>query len=165
MIYKYKASIPGSKIFMREYEVKGDISLFDLHKFLLHDLGFVPDQMVAFKGVNGNGKITSIYGLFDMGDGTMDSVSVEDTYKKGESKLVYVYDLHNDRFIELDFVETLEEERRASYPRLVAEKGRNPDQFAKKYDDLNQFAEPVNDGGEESDMIDEEELEEDDELL
>lgn len=165
MIYKYKASIPGSKIFMREYEVKGDISLFDLHKFLLHDLGFVPDQMVAFKGIDNKGKVISVYGLFDMGDGTMDSVSVEDTYKRGETKLVYVYDLHNDKVIELDFVETLEEERRASYPRLVAEKGRNPDQFAKKYDDLDQFAEPVDDGGDEPDLIDEEELGEDDELL
>ena len=164
MIYKYKASIPGSKIFMREYEVKGDTSLYDLHKFLLHDLGFVPDQMVAFKGVNDKGKTAAVYGLFDMGDGTMDSVSVEDTYKKGESKLVYVYDLHNDKVIELEFVETLNEERRASYPRLVAEKGRNPDQFAKKYEDLDQFAEPVDDGGDDCDMIDDEDFVEEDEL-
>ncbi len=164
MIYKYKASIPGSKIFMREYEIRESISLFDLHKFLLNDLGFVPDQMVAFKGVNDKGRVVSIYGLFDMGDGAMDTVSVEDTYKKGEVKLVYVYDLHHDNVIELDFVETLEEERRASYPRLVAEKGRNPDQFAKKYDDLDQFAEPVDDNGEEPDMIEEEDFGEEDEL-
>ncbi len=164
MIYKYKASIPGSKIFMREYEIRESISLFDLNKFLLNDLGFVPDQMVAFKGVNDKGKVVSIYGLFDMGDGAMDAVTVEDTYKKGEVKLVYVYDLHHDNVIELEFVETLEEERRASYPRLVAEKGRNPDQFAKKYDDLDQFTEPVDDNGDEPDLIEEEDFEEEDEL-
>lgn len=164
MIYKYRASIPGSKVFMREYEVKGDTSLYDLHKYLLHDLGFVPDQMVAFKGVNDKGMVVAVYGLFDMGDGTMDSVSVEDAYKRGETKLVYVYDLHNNMVIELSFMETLEEERRASYPRLVAEKGRNPEQFSKKYDDLDQFAEPVDDGGDESDMIDDEDFGEDDEL-
>jgi hypothetical protein len=56
MVYKYKASIPGSKVFMREYEIKGDTSLYKLHDFLVNDLDFSPDQMVAFRGLDENDK-------------------------------------------------------------------------------------------------------------
>ena len=79
MVYKYKASIPGSKVFMREYEIKGETSLYRLHDFLVNDLDFSPDQMVAFRGLDANGKTASEYGLFDMGDGSMDMVTVGQT--------------------------------------------------------------------------------------
>ena len=35
---------------MREYEVKGETSLYKLHDFLQNDFDFSPDQMVAFRG-------------------------------------------------------------------------------------------------------------------
>ena len=99
MIYKYKASIPGSKVFMREYEIKGETSLYKLNDFLINDLEFSPDQMVVFRGLDNAGKIKSEYGLFDMGDGSMDMVTVEKTVKKGEVNLLYVCDLRKDRVI------------------------------------------------------------------
>ena len=133
MIYKYKASIPGSKVFMREYEIKGETSLYKLNDFLINDLEFSPDQMVVFRGLDNAGKIKSEYGLFDMGDGSMDMVTIEKTIKKGETALLYVFDLRKDRVIKLELVGEVEESRRASYPRLVAEKGRNPEQFANGY--------------------------------
>ena len=45
---------------------------------------------------------------------------------------------------------------RASYPRLVAEKGRNPEQFANKYEDFDQYAEPSDDSVEEDSFMDDE---------
>ena len=142
MIYKYKASIPGSKVFMREYEIKGETSLYKLNDFLINDLDFSPDQMVVFRGLDNAGKIKSEYGLFDFGDGSMDMVTIEKTIKKGETALLYVFDLRKERVIRLELIGEVEESRRASYPRLVAEKGRNPEQFANGYDDMDQYAEP-----------------------
>jgi hypothetical protein len=46
MLYRYKASITGNKIFMREYEALSDTSLYAFHLFLQNDLGFAPDQLV-----------------------------------------------------------------------------------------------------------------------
>jgi hypothetical protein len=155
MICKYKATIPGSKVFMREYEIISEISLYSLHSFLLNDLDFSPDQMVAFRGLNKEGRVRE-YGLFDMGCGTMDSVSIESTLKRGETTLEYVYDLHKNHIITLTFMEEVELVPRVSYPRLVAEKGRNPEQFADKYEDLNQMMEPVDDGGDDSSFMEEE---------
>ena len=40
MIYKFKGSIPGSKVFMREYEIEGSSTLYDFNDFLTNDLGF-----------------------------------------------------------------------------------------------------------------------------
>ncbi|MEG0518384.1 MAG: hypothetical protein RR555_05900 [Bacteroidales bacterium] len=156
MIYKYKATIPGSKVFLREYEIKGETTLYSLHDFLLNDLGFAPDQMVVFRGLDDKERVKREYGLFDMGDGTMDTVTLVKTLSRGETNLLYVFDLHNDRFIKLAFVEEVEPAFRASYPRLVAEKGRNPEQFAKGYDDFDQFTDPVDDGGDDSTFMEEE---------
>lgn len=156
MVYKYKASIPGSKVFMREYEIKGEISLYKLNDFLINDLDFAPDQMVEFRGVDATGKVCSEYGLFDLGDGSMDMVTIEKTIKKGEVELLYVFDLRNDRVIKLTLIGEAEESRRASYPRLVAEKGRNPEQFAKGYDDMDQYSEPMDDSSDESSFMDDE---------
>lgn len=143
MIYKYKATLPGSKVFMREYEIKGETTLYALHEFLLNDLDFAPDQMVLFRGLDAGEKVRSEYGLFDMGDGTMDTVSIEKTLRREEEYLEYVYDMHKDKYIRLSYLGECEPAPRASYPRLTAEKGRNPDQFADTYDDFDQFAEPL----------------------
>ncbi len=158
MVYKYKASIPGSKVFMREYEIKGETTLYKLHDFLVNDLEFSPDQMVAFRGLDEGENLRSEYGLFDMGDGSMDMVTIEKTIKKGEVSLLYVFDLRKDRVIKLTLMGEVEESRRASYPRLVAEKGRNPEQFASKYDDLDQYSEPMNDSADEDSSFMDDEL-------
>ncbi len=163
-ILKYKASIPGSKVFMREYEVKADMTLYDLHEYLVGDLDFSPDQMVLFRGLSKSGSIKSEYGLFDMGDGSMDSVTLAETLKNDEQTIQYVFDIRKDRCITLTFLEQLLEQPRAHYPRLTAEKGRNPDQFAKGYDDLDQFAE-LPDETQEDSAIEEDELPEGEEYL
>lgn len=156
MIYKYRASIPGSKVFMREYEIKGETTLYKLHDFLTNDLDFAPDQMVAFRGLNAADKLMGEYGLFDMGDGSMDMITIEKTIKRGETSLLYVFDLRKDRVIKLTLVGEVEESRRVSYPRLVAEKGRNPEQFANGYDDMDQYGEPMEDSSDDSLFMDDE---------
>ena len=158
MIYRYRASIPGSKVFMREYEIKGETTLYKLHDFLVNDLDFAPDQMVAFRGLDATDKVRSEYGLFDFGDGSMDMVTIEKTIAKGEESLLYVFDLRKDRVIKLSLAGEGEESRRASYPRCVAEKGRNPEQFANGYDDMDQYGEPVVDSSDDDSLFMDDEL-------
>jgi hypothetical protein len=71
----------------------------------------------------------------------MDSKSVEKVVNKGEVKLQYVYDIYKDKAIDLEFLSTEEESLKRSYPRLVAERGKNPDQFSDNYDDFEQMIE------------------------
>ena len=60
--------------------------------------------------------------------------------------------------IRLTLIGEVEESRRASYPRLVAEKGRNPEQFANGYDDMDQYAEPSMDANEDDSSFMDDEL-------
>ena len=57
MIYKYRATLPKYKSFLREYDIKSETSLYKLHDFLQNDLGFSPDQMVLFRGLDEDGVV------------------------------------------------------------------------------------------------------------
>ena len=136
MVYRYRATIKGNKIFMREYEVKAETNLYSLNLFLQDDLGFAPDQKVMFRALSSDNKIVKEYGLFDLGDGAMDEVTLESIKKQSLPFIEYVYDMFKNRSITLEFTAEAEIVVRHSYPRLTAEKGRNPDQFSDDYDDF-----------------------------
>lgn len=136
MVYRLRATITGNKIFMREYEVRVISSLYSLNLYLQNDLGFAPDQMVMFRALDKNGKVKKEFGLFDLGDGAMDSVSLLQLSSGGFTVIEYVYDMFKNRAITLEILSEEEELARRSYPRLVAEKGKNPDQFSDNYDDF-----------------------------
>lgn len=163
MILKYRATLPSNKIFMREYEIKAEMKLYKLHEFIRTDLGFAPDQMVMFEGYDKDGVLCSEYGLFDMGDGSMDSVTLQKTFEKGETTLRYYFNLNSERYIILNYIGEEIFNIRESYPRLMAEKGRNPDQFSNKYEDYGDIGgvvpqKPLSEDEVEDDLFDEEEL-------
>lgn len=145
MILKFKATIQESKLFLREYEVKGDMNLFKFNNFILNDLGFSPDQMVVFEGYDAQGVMCGEYGLFDMGDGSMDKVTFEQLIAKGQTEIHYVFDLRNDRFIKLDFDGESPFSAMRSYPFLLEEKGQSPDQFKKMVEEVIPVAKPIGD--------------------
>lgn len=111
------------------------MTLFHFNSFILNDLDFSKDQMVVFEGYNDKGVLSGEYGMFDLGDGAMDSVTFGDLVSREENEIHYVYDLHTDRYITLIFEGEAEFNPRASYPLLVDGKGHNPDQFSDKYID------------------------------
>lgn len=158
MILIYKAAVPGSKIFMREYEVKSETTLFRLHTFLQNNLGFAPDQMIMFLAYDADGVLKHRYGLFDLGGGSVDTVSLEKTLRRGEVELRYVYGIKDGTYISLAYSGEGEYSAKNSYPRQTAEKGINPDQFSKTYNDPDEMTPDSPDfpeGDEEPDAEDE----------
>lgn len=145
MVYKYRATLPKYKSFLREYDIKAQTSLYRLHEFLQNDLGFSPDQMVLFRGLDEDGVVLHQYGLFDLGDGSMDNVTLEKTLERGEVSLQYVYNLQLNLHIVLTFVSEAEFLIKESYPRLLVEKGRNPDQFSASYEEFGEFSQESED--------------------
>jgi len=129
MIYRYKATIPQSKNFVRIYEVRASSTLYAFHLFLLNDLSFSPDQQVFFRTFNGTGNHMRECGLFDTGDGSMDQIRLETIHKKGEKNLHYVFDIFRGRYLALEFEGIEEELPRKTYPRTIMERGGDPDQF------------------------------------
>lgn len=175
MVYQFRATIPESKIFFRVYEIKGDMSLFKFNLFLVDDLGFSPDQMVLFEGYDAAGTLCSEYGLFDLGDGSMDTVTFDKVAARGESELHYCFDLRNNRYIKLVLEGESGESPMRAYPHLVAENGQNPDQFRARYEEapavpkLHPYRDSAvigdDDEPDDDDLDDEDEEEDDDKIF
>lgn len=140
MVYKIKATIAGQKMFFREYLVPENTTLYSFHLYLQDDLGFAPDQIVTFKGLSKLDQIVSEYGLFDSGYGSMDKITLLDLTKKGETKFHYLYNIYTKMYLIMEILGS-EEQTRGSYPRLISEKGKSPDQFADKYEDFDTISE------------------------
>lgn len=135
MIYKLRATIPSSKVFVREYEVPARMSLFDFNKFIIGDLCFSTDQIVVYRALDEKGAMTAVYGLFDLGYGSMDKVSFSQLAEKGQNVLQFCYDMHNNSCIVITILGEEPEDPRSHYPQTTLEKGHNPDQFSAKYED------------------------------
>lgn len=135
MILKYRVSLPGIKGFARIYEVKSTTSLYSFHKQMRADMDFPQDQLVLFKAFGPDGAVSARYGIFDLGCGTIDTVTAGDCHKKGEDKFIYFYDTTNVKSV----IVTLEDETDAAvrpnviYPLLVETKGPNPIEFENGY--------------------------------
>ncbi len=135
MVYRFRATIPESKIFFRVYEIKGETTLFKLNSFLMGDLGFSPDQIVLFETFDPAGGQVARYGFFDLGDGSMDKVTVGDLVAAEPGSVHYLFDLRNERFIILSYEGEVEQMPYMTYPVLVEEKGQAPDQFTFRFEE------------------------------
>ena len=135
MMYKFKATIPISKVFMREIAVRGDMNLFRFNRFILGELCFGTDQLVKYKAYDAKGNCTAQYALFDLGDGALDNVTFADVVARGQVRIEIVYDLRSNRVINLEYEGEMADDPRITPPCIIAEKGHNPGQFADKYED------------------------------
>lgn len=162
MILRYKATIGENKLFTRVYDIKGEMNLFKFNQFVVNDLGFAPDQMILFEGYDSQGRMTGEYGLFDMGDGSMDRVTFEQTLAKEESELHFVFDMRNDRWLKLEYVGEGDFSPMRAYPYLVEEKGSAPDQFKKTVEEVVPVAKPLGDDFDDDDFDDEDSEEDSD---
>ena len=133
MVLRYRVSLPGIKGFARVYEVKDTGTLYSLHKQMRADMDFPQDQMVLFKAQDENGSVTARYGIFNLGAGTIDSVTLGQTYRKGEVVFVYFYDTTNAKSVIVTCEGPVEERKGVNYPVLVESKGPNPVEFENGY--------------------------------
>ncbi len=133
MVLRYRVSLPGIKGFARVYEIKGSSSLYSFSKQMRADMNFPQDQMVLFKALDEAGAVSARYGMFDLGAGTIDSVTVEQTLKKGEVSFVYFYDTTNAKSVIVTYEGEAELRANVLYPILTEVKGPDPEEFENGY--------------------------------
>lgn len=131
MIYSYRVTLAGIKGFYRIYEMSGSTTLYDFHKQMRSDMEFAQDQLIMFKALDDVGGVVARYGLFDLGNGTVDKVTVEQTAKAGVKSFIYFYDVLNKKSV----IVTLESIREGNggIPMIVDSKGPNPIEFENGY--------------------------------
>lgn len=120
---------------MREYHVPSKYSLFDFKRFIVSELDFDDSQQSLFFLLDRDERKIKSYSLFDMGHGAMDMVTLEELNTNGMEKLLYTFDLFNDRSLDIEFQGETDELPRVSYPVVAQSKGDAPGQFSEKVDD------------------------------
>lgn len=131
MTYRYKVTLSGIKGFYRIYLVNSENSLYSLHKQMRADMEFPIDQLILFKAFDENGAVAARYGLFDLGDGAVDQVTVGQTVKAGITSFTYFYDVTEKKSVTITLEGESTEQTKA--PVLVDTKGPNPIDFENGY--------------------------------
>lgn len=132
MVFRVRVTLAGIKGFFRLYFISGATTLYDIHKQLRSDLEFAQDQIIMFKALDVTGGVVARYGLFDLGSGTVDRVSLEDAVKAGTDSMVYFYDVTNRKSVILT-IEGEAEGEKVSGLVLKESKGPNPIEFENGY--------------------------------
>lgn len=133
MVYSYKVTLTGIKGFYRVYHLNGENTLYSFHKQMRSDMEFPQDQLILFKAFNAANDVIARFGLFDLGNGAVDDVTVEQAVKKGVTSFTYFYDVTNKKSVNISFEGMDEDIPSVSCPTLVDVKGPNPIEFENGY--------------------------------
>lgn len=132
MIYTYRVTLTGIKGFFRVYKVNSFNSLYHFHRQMQADLEFAQDQQILFKALDCDGNVIGRYALIDLGNGTVDDVTIDQTVKQGVCTLVYFYDIAGKKSVTLT-LEGQAEPGSVDSPTIVESKGPNPIEFENGY--------------------------------
>ena len=133
MIYTYRVTLEGIKGFYRVYKLDGANSLYTFHKRLRADLEFTVDQPILFKAFDASGAVVARYGLFDLGNGAVDEITIASVVKKGIKSFAYFYDVTNKKSVNISFEGIVEGASERGCPVLADIKGPNPIEFENGY--------------------------------
>jgi len=131
MTYRLRVSLPNIKGFSREYLLDDTNTLYSFHKQMTSDMSFPQDQMVLFKAFDGAGNLVARYATFNLGQGSIEHISVRHLVNEGVESMVYFYDTTNKLSVIITIVGT--ESEKVKHPTLVFEKGPLPEAFLNGY--------------------------------
>ncbi len=130
MIFRFKVTFPARPEFKREYDVDAEQTLYDFHHFIQGDLDYDESQPVLFYTASAKWEEEREFSLFGGDDSElMDSVTLGSLVRAKHHRLLYTFDVINDRSFRLELQEMLEPTPRARYPRTAAEAGEPPVQI------------------------------------
>jgi hypothetical protein len=131
MVYQFRVTLAGIKGFFRVYRMDPSCTLYSFHKQMRADLELPQDQLIMFKALGNDGGVIARYGLFDLGSGTVDMVTVDQTVRAGVASFVYFYDVPNRKSVIVTFEGM--DEGTINAPVIVESKGPNPIEFENGY--------------------------------
>lgn len=166
MFFRYKVTLAGIKGFYRIYDVDGNTTLYTFHKQMRADMEFPQDQLIMFKALDSSGEVLGRYGLFDLGFGTVDAITMRQTVENGVQSFVYFYDVTNRKSVIVSLLDEVEGTIPSAFPRLEEVKGPNPVDFENGYvafEDLPDEKRVLPSESPEDEDFDDEDLDEEDE--
>lgn len=135
MVFQFRMLSDENDNFVRDYEVMYDMTLLELHNFILQTLEYEP-CMASFFTADQLWERQREFTLMDMGEATdeeptptMDSVTLGQILHKRRDRLIYLFDMFGDRAYYLELTGVVKADPQSVYPREVFARAEVPDQY------------------------------------
>ncbi len=155
MVFKLRMINDEDDNFVRDYEVLYSMTLLDFHYTICDDLQYDPGNMVSFFAADRQWRKLQEFTLVDVGEGTnpeqppipMGEVTLGQILRNNNDRLIYQFDLFEDRAMFLELMATTRSQEGMVYPRVAFANGAPPDQFDPEASPRNQsiFEEAMDD--------------------
>ena len=130
MIYKFVVISDEDDAFSREFELDENNTLLDFHNIIQEELEYDMSQMATFFTTTNNWEKEEEFTLFDMGANTtvMEEVIIDDIIISKNQKLLYVFDLFNERALFIECIGQVDQIVGREYPICTQSQGHPPKQ-------------------------------------
>ncbi len=134
MVYKFRLISDEVKDFVRDIEILSEQTFYDLHSGLVEDFHYDKSQLASFFITNRDWEKLQEFTLFDTSeDGKrhtllMDRSVLRDYVAEPRQRMLYVFDIFNERLMFLELVDTVQAEEPGVYPRVAFSRGHPPRQ-------------------------------------
>ncbi|HCC71012.1 MAG TPA: hypothetical protein DEQ09_07675 [Bacteroidales bacterium] len=130
MIYKFVVISSEEESFLREFELDENNTLLDFHNILQEELEFDKSQMASFFTTTKKWEKEEEFTLFEMGANTtpMDEVIIDEIVIEDNQKLLYVFDMFNERTLFIECTGTTNAVDGRTYPVCTRSQGKPPHQ-------------------------------------
>lgn len=134
LVLKFRMLTDENDNFIRDFEVPADISMLELHNFIVSALGY-DECMASFFTADDRWERQREFTLMDMGDGGADGplpmaeVLVGQAIRRVHDRLVWLFDMFAERAYYLEVMDAVQPEAGRTYPRVAFEHAEVPDQY------------------------------------
>ena len=134
MVLKFRLISNEQDDFIRDIEILDDQTFFHLHIAIQDNLHFDKSQIASFFICNQKWEKEQEITLFELMEEeaakvlVMDNIKIGDYMQSTHDKMIYVYDVFNERLFFIELVEILEQDSSKTYPYCSFEKGQAPQQ-------------------------------------
>ena len=135
MVLKFRLISNEQDDFIRDFEILAEQTFFHLHMAIQENLHFDKTQIASFFTCNQDWEKEQEITLFELSDEesakviTMDNAVIGDHVGEVHDKLVYVFDVFNERLFFIELVEKHRKKPSMHYPRCCMEQGKAPQQL------------------------------------
>lgn len=139
MIFKFRMLSGENDYFVREYEVPCDMRLLEFNDFICRDLRFDKDGITSFFTSNALWEKEREFTRLDMsaeglaGDNAMPTpmgeVLLQQIVARNRDRLIFLFDVFEDRSLYIELTEAKKQADGAEYPRIALSRGDAPSQF------------------------------------
>lgn len=145
--------------FAREFDILGTQTFYDFHLAIQKNLEFDTSQIASFFLTDATWNKIKEFTLFDLDDddtsvAPMDVATIEEFVKEPKQRLLYTFDMFNDRAFFIELVAKVKESESKKLPACIFEKGEPPVQIQLEADTSSDlFREAMSDFEEFNDLV------------